>query len=101
MTEKDYEIQVLRRKVDELVIKHQLDLAEIAQLRRWIDALEESNRELRKLKGTWTEKIVLDENGKFDFCSRRFYCSACGIWNSYGKTKYCPECGARMEVQDG
>ena len=52
---------------------------------------------LDKPKGTWAEKIVLDENGKFDFCSRRFYCSACGDWNSYGKTKYCPECGARME----
>ena len=48
MTEKDYEIQVLRREVDELVIKHQLDLAEIAKLRRWIEALEEANRELRK-----------------------------------------------------
>lgn len=56
---------------------------------------------LTKPVGTWTEKIVLDENGKFDFCSRRFYCSACGVWNSYGKTKNCPECGARMEVQDG
>lgn len=29
-----------------------------------------------------------------------FKCSACGwVWR-YGKTKYCPECGAKMEVKD-
>lgn len=49
MTEKDYEIQVLRRKVDELMALHQLDLAEIAKLRRWIEAIEEANCALRKL----------------------------------------------------
>lgn len=30
----------------------------------------------------------------------RFYCSECGDWQTYGLTKYCPNCGARMEVQD-
>lgn len=27
----------------------------------------------------------------------RFYCSACNGWNTYGKSKHCPNCGAKME----
>ena len=27
----------------------------------------------------------------------RFYCSACNGWNTYGKSKYCPDCGRRMQ----
>lgn len=30
----------------------------------------------------------------------RFYCSACNGWNTYGKSKYCPNCGAKMEVSE-
>ena len=29
----------------------------------------------------------------------RFYCSACGDWNTYGKSKHCPECGRRMKYE--
>ena len=32
-----------------------------------------------------------------DFAYRRYTCSACGTWQTYGKTPYCPYCGARME----
>lgn len=37
----------------------------------------------------WTAKSNVDDE--------RFYCSKCGDWNSYGKTNYCPNCGAKME----
>lgn len=37
----DKEIQKLRRENDELRAMHQLDMAEIVRLRRWIQALEE------------------------------------------------------------
>ena len=30
----------------------------------------------------------------------RFYCSACNGWNTYGKSKYCPNCGRRMQSED-
>lgn len=43
----------------------------------------------------WEERTVEDENPYF---RRRFYCTNCGDWNTNGKTKYCPDCGARMKV---
>ena len=42
MHDKDKEIQKLRRENDELRAMHQLDMAEIVRLRRWIQALEEA-----------------------------------------------------------
>lgn len=41
MHDKDKEMQKLRRENDELRAMHQLDMAEIVRLRRWIQALEE------------------------------------------------------------
>jgi len=26
----------------------------------------------------------------------RYYCTACGGWNTYGMPDYCPRCGAKM-----
>ena len=37
----------------------------------------------------------IDNNRDWD--KVRFYCSECGEWQTYGKTKYCPDCGARMD----
>jgi hypothetical protein len=43
MNEQTEELLRLRKLVDELVLQHQLiDLAEMARLRRWIEALEEA-----------------------------------------------------------
>ena len=50
--------------------------------------------------GTWDEKIVDDPDDKHGFLRRRFYCSACGQWNCYGKTDYCMHCGAEMEKEE-
>lgn len=48
--------------------------------------------------GRWDERIVdNDEFDKYGFFRRRFYCSACGDWNTHGASKYCPHCGARMD----
>lgn len=48
--------------------------------------------------GVWTEKIVDDWTTQVNpFMRRRFYCSACGDWNTHGASKYCPNCGARMD----
>lgn len=46
--------------------------------------------------GHWI--IDRDDNRTWDRV--RFICSACGEWQTYGKTKYCPECGAKMERGD-
>lgn len=47
-----------------------------------------------KEEGEWIEKQVKDE---YSWTRRRFYCSACGSWNTYGMSNYCPNCGARMK----
>ena len=43
--------------------------------------------------GHWT--VDKDDNRTWDRV--RFICSVCGEWQTYGKTKYCPECGAKMQ----
>lgn len=48
--------------------------------------------------GCWEERVVDDDEfDKYGFFRRRFYCSACGNWNTYGASKYCPHCGAKMD----
>ena len=48
-------------------------------------------------RGEWID--LYDEDDK-PFFKRKYLCSACGHWNTYGKSKYCPNCGAKMEVQE-
>ena len=43
--------------------------------------------------GHWI--IDIDESRRWD--RKRFYCSECGDWQTYGETKFCPECGCAME----
>lgn len=45
--------------------------------------------------GHWREDI--DNNRRWDRV--RFYCSECGDWQIYGKTHYCPNCGAKMQSE--
>ena len=47
--------------------------------------------------GHWREDI--DNNRRWDRV--RFYCSECGDWQIYGKTHYCPNCGAKMAESEG
>lgn len=42
-----------------------------------------------KTKGRWEREVI--------FGTRVLRCSACGKLQSYGKTSYCPNCGAEME----
>lgn len=46
--------------------------------------------------GRWKEDV--DNSRRWDRV--RFYCSECGGWQTYGKTDFCPNCGARMESED-
>ena len=49
--------------------------------------------ETKPQTGHWIKDT--DNNRRWDRV--RFYCSECGNWQTYGKTNYCPECGAKME----
>lgn len=46
-------------------------------------------------QGEWEERFVEYASPWF---RRRFYCSNCGNWNTYGMTRFCPDCGAQMKV---
>ena len=48
-------------------------------------------------QGEWEERIVECES---PYLRRRFYCSNCGNWNTYGMTRYCPDCGAKMKGRE-
>ena len=61
-----------------------------------VDALSEQPT-IDPPKGEWEERFVECDN---PFFRRRFYCSACGDWNTYGMTRYCPDCGAKMAVKE-
>lgn len=47
--------------------------------------------------GKWEERYIEDANPMF---RRRFYCSRCGEWTTHGKTRYCPNCGAKMDGKE-
>lgn len=47
--------------------------------------------------GSWTEEH--DETQLILF-QRVFRCSACGRTNTYGKSAFCPFCGAEMRGED-
>lgn len=64
------------------------------------DAMQESIDAIEAIPsaektGTWKEDI--DNSRRWD--KVRFYCSECGLWQTYGETDYCPNCGARMESE--
>lgn len=44
--------------------------------------------------GEWTEEYIEEAEPLF---RRRWVCSACGRWNGYGMTPFCPYCGAEMK----
>jgi len=47
--------------------------------------------------GLWDFRIVDDDTiGHNGFFRKRFYCPACGVWQTYGATKFCPNCGHNM-----
>ena len=47
--------------------------------------------------GEWIEKII---KGDSVWTQHRYYCSVCGGWNTYGKSDYCPNCGAKMRGEE-
>lgn len=58
-----------------------------------IEALECAINTLEN-EGHWEEKHI--KNAPM-FLKQRWYCTACGEWQTHGKTRYCPNCGAEME----
>ena len=69
-------------------------------LQKVIETLKENSKPA--VKGKWEERIVEDrEKDPVGLFRRRWYCSVCGEWQTYGKTRYCSDCGAKMEEETG
>lgn len=66
--------------------------ADVSELESVLSDVESMNK-IEIKKGTWSEEY--DPNDDL-FFQRKYRCSACGDWNTYGFTKYCPNCGAKM-----
>lgn len=47
--------------------------------------------------GDWT--VEVDEEINTPWLKNRYCCSECGNWQSYGRTPFCPNCGAKMSVR--
>ena len=65
---------------------------ELLNLRKRVQAQREEINRLQR-RGTWIEKFDQNEHPIF---RHKWYCSACGGWNTNGASAYCPKCGARM-----
>ena len=61
--------------------------------RRVNDGVE--SNEADRPQGEWEERPSEDW-----ISIRRWYCSECGEWQTYGMTNYCPNCGAKMKGAD-
>lgn len=82
-------IEVVREAVADEYIESTLEL-------RLLDkSLTADVRE--NVRGEWVEEY--DDDAAI-FFKRRWVCSACGDYQTYGKPKFCPNCGADMRGDD-
>ena len=42
---------------------------------------------------------VIDKNEPHALFRKKWYCPDCGMWQTYGETRYCMNCGALMETK--
>lgn len=63
------------------------------------DTIEEllAEKEEREIPAHWIKKTVNDPNDIAGWLRTRYECSACGEWQTYGETKYCPNCGKPVQ----
>lgn len=73
------------------LLKISMDSLELA-----VKALGKISERLDPMKYKW--RVDRDDSRRWDYI--RFYCGRCGNWQTYGKTRFCPNCGADMEVDD-
>ena len=58
-----------------------------------VDEFNDQQAESEQEPAEW----IVDKDDSRRWDRVRFYCSACNGWNTYGKSKYCPNCGRRMQ----
>jgi hypothetical protein len=87
------------KETEILIVTHDIDVCNLA-----IQALEEreeykKDHEKQVVK-RWNIASIEEDSGMIANC---YTCPACGIIYSWGRkaTKYCDNCGQRLEVSDG
>lgn len=60
------------------------------------EALDMAIKALEQEPAEWI--VDTDDSRRWDRV--RFYCSSCNSWNTYGKSKYCPNCGHLMKKEE-
>lgn len=48
-------------------------------------------------RGSWEVRPAPEDDRVLG--RRRYYCSECGGWNTYGESDFCPRCGADMRSE--
>lgn len=81
-------IECLKTKIAEIFFKETAE----KNVEKWLNELPTVQPEQRT--GKWEKRTVPDSN---PFFVTRYYCTACEDWNTYGESKFCPNCGAKME----
>ena len=79
------------KALDDSGIKYRTDGTGVSLAEFFMPQTVVEERQMRY--GTWSERYDEDDD---IFLRRKFVCSACGGWNTYGETNFCPECGANM-----
>ena len=80
-------IECLKTKIAEIFFKETAE----KNVEKWLNELPTVQPEQRT--GKWEKRTVPDSN---PFFVTRYYCTACEDWNTYGESKFCPNCGAKM-----
>ena len=80
-------LECLKTKIAEIFFKETAE----KNVEKWLNELPTVQPEQRT--GKWEKRTVPDSN---PFFVTRYYCTACENWNTYGESKFCPNCGAKM-----
>lgn len=67
----------------------------IIKLGAFLDGYDAAIKALEQEPKTGHWILRIDNNRSWD--RRRWYCSCCGDWQTHGETKYCLNCGAKMQ----
>ena len=49
-------------------------------------------------EGEWI--YTFDKSDDNPFFWKRYVCSSCGDWQTYGRLRFCPNCGKKMSVEE-
>lgn len=94
----EYAIETLKNEPQKVIAQVTFDEEKLREIvKEAVERFKEEYEIADRPQGEWWE-----ERQSEDWISiRRWYCSECGEWQTYGMTNYCPNCGADMREREG